>query len=179
MALPKQFFVTVPTQTYISRFLTSRYGQVIPIHEKTLLGKDLLNMIRYPLGCQLSSSQRNLLYGHYNDQLKLSIPLKLKNSVVHDLSIEHIVTINQYLKKYFDTQLCQFCIQHINSERKNKVGYKQAIEIFARMHKIDLEEDISYECLKKSDYRFRQKMELRTNHTLVTAFPSTQISCFN
>ncbi len=154
---PRQFFITIPTQAYIARFLITRYGETIHVSNNTQLGKDLFYFLRYPLGCGLSTEKKELLSSLLNAQIKLRIPVKWKNKLVLDPSLDHIIVINRYLKNYFNVQLNIFCSQYINSHRRRYAGYKIAIETFARMNNISLEEDITFEALKKSEYRFRKK----------------------
>lgn len=170
-----QFFITIPAPAYIARFLTSRYGSIIPLYESTQIGKDLYNLLRYPLGCTLSSEKKHLLTSFFNSYIKFRLHIKRKNEIVTDPSLDHIIVINRYLKDHFDKQLNFFCAHYINPERLGSAGYKCAIESFARMNNISLEEDITFEALKKAEYRFRKKYRTPGLHI----FPSSQISCIN
>lgn len=83
----------------------------------------------------------------------------MKGKIIVDPSVDHIIAINQFWKKSFDHQLHLFCMKYVNKEARF-AGYSMAIEAFARMNGIDIDQDISFDGLKKAEYRFRTKTKL-------------------
>lgn len=150
-----QFFINLPTQTYIARFLVSRYGSPVPLTNNTFLGKELLQLLSYPYDGPQIRKRKNLSMNLYTDFVKCSVHVDFKNKIITDLSITHIFVINEFLKKQFNQQLYHFCNSYINP-KAGLQGYCKAIDTFARMHNISIEEDISFEALKKSEYRYRR-----------------------
>ena len=62
--------------------------------------------------------------------------------------------MNRYFENKFEEELSRF-VDKQDLEGWGK--YKNAIEAFAKHYNIEIEEDISFEALKKMEYRFRKK----------------------
>lgn len=75
-----------------------------------------------------------------------------------DLTDDQIIQINRAWDAQFEEELYFHVKRSIKAEGRYK-GYNEAIETFAELHGIIIGIDTTFECLKKTEYRFRKNLE--------------------
>jgi hypothetical protein len=117
------------------------------------------------------------------------------------ISRQNVMVINDYLQELFDRDLYSFCRDFEKYADFNEVAYmqfasfysipvkrseaymhkknwlqkpslKQILEQFASLYSIDLEKDISFDALKKMEYRVRKRLEKNQKNILLRCVPA-------
>jgi hypothetical protein len=153
--------VAIPCKRYLAKFAASVYGMSIRADSSTMFGFFLaqcLDKNRY--------ESRANYKGKYSEEamLKIEISQFTFNNIGFEISPGKVLAINTFLEKIFTEHLYQWCI--ISTKRNIRFkGLDEQIRSFAQHHGIILDddnEDISFDALKKKEYRFR--MNIIRNH---------------
>ena len=156
-ATAKYHIVQIPCKPYIRKYCEVFFGAPIIVNNSSTIGiivQSLLekevysdrNMQRFKMpydGCFLN----NL----YTDNLSFKINQYQFTAIGFDIKPSKAIFINQYLEEQFDSHLFHFC----DSKEKTKM----MIEQFCNKYKIEFDKDISYEAMKKKEYRYRKSIE--------------------
>ena len=164
----KTFAVSIPTKSYLRKYLHKRYGYPIPLNHQTLIGTAVLAMLEK----KIHSDRSNALdvyktYSSYNDKVQFVVPASFVYKTGHMLEVpsHKAIVINRHFEGHFEEELYAFCQREIRAHRKHP-GYDQAYERFAARYGIEFDIDITYEALKKMEYRFRKKLEQNLTATV-------------
>lgn len=150
----KSFSFRLPVKTYIQKYLTTLYGEIIPAIMDSDIGFVVLNTLASRLEAQVCRGYNNQAIGATaQSTITFTVPFHYFYLTKRELSVHTCILLNRYFENKFETDLNN----HIRMQMAIGVGYKQAIEDFARQHNIDLIDDISYDALKKKEYRSRKK----------------------
>jgi DNA primase len=79
----------------------------------------------------------------------------------------NIIYLNKHFEEKFEEELCRHCFL------LNLFGIeiKEALENFCKRHNIEIEEDITFEALKKKEYRERKKLEEKLSKPVLPVQP--------
>ena len=156
----KQFSVQIPTSPYMAKFLAKRYGNPVPINNKNLLGTTLISLMEKPgFHVQMKPNDKQLyFYKQFTTKLQSVAPLSLMKDYNYNLTIDQVIQMNRFFDNYFEQILYIFCAAKINRNQRH-VGYDDAIFEFADIHEIAIGQDVSFDCLKKNEYRYRKNLE--------------------
>lgn len=155
---PKYITVKLPCKPYIRKFVEALYGNPVRADHSTNLGC----IINLTLEKTIYENRqfRNPVHKDIRDSISVLINHWQFQRLGFDFSNENILVINRILENSFEESLYQFVRNHVKEGVRFK-GYKEAIEQFADSYGIEIEEDISYEGLKKKEARFRNKVDSR------------------
>lgn len=164
--MPKTFSVQIPVSPYLKPYITRRFGDPIAIDNQSLVGVFLIGVLEkqnFNVGGQ--NQKKDIRFNYFTDSITCVAPISLMKDFGWNLKPDHIIQFNRFFEEHFDLDL------HLHVERNVKkntryAGYKQAIESFAVEYNICLEETISFEGLKKMEYRYREKIKKKTFGTL-------------
>jgi hypothetical protein len=143
----------VPTKSYIRKYFNCLYGHPIPLSLKSDFGDTILTKFQTsPLMARVNKKELAIAFKDFNDKLSFQLPIDMLHRMETQPTDQQVYSINRYLENVFETDLCMFvaCASFFGIERK------MAIDRFATMHKISIEEDVTYEALKQKEYRFRK-----------------------
>jgi hypothetical protein len=117
----------------------------------------------------LSRKQLETSVSSRSQVLQIKVPLNSKNlrTVGYYIREDNVVLLNRFLEECFETALRQFISEGAKGEGRY-VGYKDAYYAFAEAYNIIIDEDISFDGLKKIEYRSRKKK----SENLFTLVPS-------
>lgn len=101
-------------------------------------------------------NDRDLRMKFFNDELIFKTPVTNMRTVGLGLSDDAIIQLNRFFETMFENDLYEFCKRHIDPTCR-RAGYDKAITMFADQYAIDLDSDISFEALKKTEFRMRKK----------------------
>lgn len=164
----KTFAVSIPTKTYLKKYIHRRYGYPIAINTQTLFGMVVNSLLDKKTYQDTPDFQRDIRYNSFVDKIELVIPAYKVYSYKEGLNIskDKVIVINRYFELQFEEDLHRYCFNRVDTagremryKGKGGCGYEKAINEFAEIYGIDLEIDITFECLKKSEYRLRKKIE--------------------
>ena len=135
----KTFAVSIPTKSYLRKYLHKRYGYPIPLNHQTLIGTAVLAMLEK----KIHSDRSNALdvyktYSSYNDKVQFVVPASFVYKTGHMLEVpsHKAIVIN----------------------RPNEGS--------AARYEIEFNIDITYKALKKMKYRFQKKLEQNLTATV-------------
>lgn len=160
--------VAIPCKRYLAKFAHSVYGLHIKADSSTMFGFFLAQCLeknRYESRANYS--------GKYIDeaQIKIEISQFTFNNIGFDISPSKVLAINTFLEKIFTEHLYQWCVIATKKNCRFK-GLDEQIRSFAQHHGIvldDDQEDISFDALKKKEYRFRSAI-IRNNNNFRKLF---------
>ena len=166
----KTFAVTIPTKTYLAKYIHGRYGRPIFIDYSTLIGCTVMAFLDKKVPQDSPTLFRDIRYASFVEKLEMVIPASrvLNYSTGLHISKDKAIVMNRFFEAQFEEDLHRHCYQSVDPslrERRYKgrggCGYEKAITEFAERYGIELDVDITFECLKKSEYRFRKNLEKR------------------
>lgn len=153
--MQKFFRVYLPTKPYLCKYLQTIYGHPLVIDPQTDFGDIIITKLSSTLHCTLDKHDIDIRLNRLTDKLTIHMPihwwykLAIKEPTPH-----HIIRINRYFENMFEKDL--HGVVHRASTWLN-IPRQTAIEYFAENHGIELEKDITFEGLKKMEYRFRMQ----------------------
>lgn len=174
----KYFTVNIPTTTHLKQFLYKRFGNPIALNNDTLLGCYLIGIMQKPnLHVPLKPQEKIYAYKVYNDEFKVMAPLSLMKDYNYTLTVDQAIQINRFYENLFQECLYIFCARRIAPDKREK-GYFNAIYEFAELNNIIIGQHVSYDCLKKIEYRHRKKLEKKYFEGLSPQNSSVQYQLF-
>lgn len=147
----KTYCITVPVKTYIAKYFTHLYGHPIPLSHQDDFGDSILTKLSTAPLIRPTKYDRNITMRYFKTAVKLQVPMHMFYRLENKITDAHIININRFLENTFETSFCTWVL----CQAAAKVQRKTAIEQFCDAHDIDLEIDITYEALKKLEYRDR------------------------
>jgi len=155
----------IPTKPYIKQYLQALYGNPVIFNSSNSLGIILVALLERPFK---SHKRKDILsfrvFDKFDTPMHTYLPKSwLKNyKYGHTLSDQNIIALNKFFENQFEEDLYKAC----ELARIYKVELKKAMEEFCWRHCIEIEEHISFEALKKKEYRFRIEQEKQKQKTL-------------
>jgi hypothetical protein len=174
METPKGFFsVTIQTKPYLKKYLQSLYGDPLIFTTHNSFGIIAEALLTRPLEDHNSQEVLRQRFDKYTTQLTFFVPkrnlLKRKGFTV---TPPHILSLNKFFEKQFCEHLLHWCEMGV----VYKVEYKKNIEDFCWRHKISIgeeaDDDITFDALKKKEWRFRKKNEEKSKESAPLSVPS-------
>ncbi len=172
----KHFSLSIPTKTYLKKYLHRRYGSPIQVSSQTLFGMVVISFLEKKVYSDQPIADRDFRYASFTDKLEVVLPAYRFYHMGLHLSKEKAIVLNRYFEEQFEEDLYRHCLTRVDSERaklirkgKGGCGYDKAINEFADIHGIELDVDITFECLKKSEYRHRKKLEKRFSGNVLSS----------
>jgi hypothetical protein len=155
----RKITVTLRCKPYLAKFVHSVYGSPLAADSNSLLGS-------YIYLCLSKNMYENRhLYHHKRAIPQSSIQIKISkwqfNSIGFHIPEDKAISINSFIEKTFTEHLYNWCFVHTKKEVRFK-GYDDQIRSFAAHHNIVLDDDnqdISFDALKKKEYRYRVNLE--------------------
>jgi hypothetical protein len=156
----KTFALTIPTKSYIRKYIHRRYGYPVILNHKHLFGSVVLSYLQKKVYTSGATSIHQATYSTYRDRVEMVIPQSYIIKNIHGLNIplEKAIVVNRYFENQFEEDLYHFCKYNLTKNGKHP-GYDVAICQFADRHAIEFDVDITFEALKKMEYRFRKNLE--------------------
>lgn len=152
-----QFYtIHLPVKTYVRKYLETIYGNPIFIDGKTIFSDIILSKLSSNLTSFLPATDLDTRLNRFADKVDIKIPIHYWYRLEKNVTQHTIVRINRYFENCFESDLHKHVdlqVRYVNAERK------AAIESFAAEHKLDVEVDITFEAMKKMEYRHRKEKE--------------------
>lgn len=150
----KSFTFRLPVKKYIQKYLTSLYGETIAATMETDIGFVVLNTIASRIDAQVARGYNKVFNNTYQAQVTFIIPFHYFYLTKKEISVSTCILLNRYFENKFQEDLMKFmALANLNQWG----NYRKALEQFAEIHKIDIEEDITYDGLRKIEYRCSKK----------------------
>lgn len=158
----KQLLLKIPTKTYLRKYITHHYRTPIKINYKSsLFSIVLIALLEKKVYRDLPTSDRNSRYDEFTDFVSVALPMSMLYHVGFNLSKDKAIVLNRFFEAKFTEELFFYCQRNVLQE-KRVGGYNKAIEGFAKQFNIEIDVDITFDSLQKSEYRFRKKFETKS-----------------
>ena len=164
--MENHYSIVIPTKPYIKQYLQALYGSPVIFNSSNCFGIILASLLERPYK---SHKRKNILsfrvFDKFDTELHVYLPKSwLKNyKYGHTLRDQNIIGLNKFFENQFEEDLYKAC----ELARIYKVELKKAMEEFCWRHCIEIEEHISFEALKKKEYRYRMEKEKQKQNTLL------------
>ncbi len=150
--------LNLPTKPYLKAYLHALYGSPVIFNADNYFGIVMMGLLERPVRHQESPKVLKFrVFDKFDSTITIYLPKwwLTKYQFGHSLSNNHIISINKLFEQRFEEDL----FKHCNLASIYKIDIKKAIEQFCVQHLIVIEEDISYDALKKKEYRYRKEKE--------------------
>lgn len=157
------YTVSFPVKPYIKKYVTTIEGSPLQFKSSSMLCMIIRAYMENKNSyIQLSEKRINNHLNFRTATINVVVPLVYQYQVGTILRPEGIVLINRFLEDIFERALTKFIHDNIKAGGRYK-GFKEAYFAFADMYNIELEEDITYDGLKKIDFRYRKSLKKNKN----------------
>ena len=152
----KKYSVLIPTSSHLKKFLSVEYGHPVKIDNKTLIGTVIISMLqKQNFHVALKPVQKVQQVDGFTTSLSCVAPMSVMKDYGHSITADQAIQLNRFFEKFFYEKLYLF-VQHRINKDKRKLGVQDAIFEFCSHYDIELDSDISYDSLKKSEWRWRK-----------------------
>ena len=158
------FPLTIPSKPYLIKYLQSLYGNPIIFSSNNYFGTSLIGYVTTRIYLQNQSHFIRRQLDQLSEPLTFYLPRYWLFEYKYKTQLPqcNIIYLNKHIEEKFEDELTLYCftLYSIGIERKS------AIEGFCDRHNISIEDDISYEALKRKEYRCRKRMEINMGKTV-------------
>lgn len=181
MPKPSKFAsVSIPTKTYLKKYLHYKLGENIFAAGSHHIQKFLTILLEK----RVYNYNFTALNTQYQDKLTIFVSLNTFKNVGFGMNPAHVIDFNNYVEELFDDDLYNFCKLYLSTYKvagsaitrfatENNINLscrqrrtftkephlEDARHEFAKQIGLEVGDDISFEALKKMEYRARKKRE--------------------
>lgn len=156
---PRTYTIEVPTKSYLRKYITAKNGGDLQLNYNTTLGTLVLCLLEKDyFSINMNTESKDVRISYMTDKITFVVRASTMYYKGFSLSNDKIIAINRYMENEFAEELHKYCQGNIE-KRDWRPGRNKAVYTFAEKYGIDLYEDISFEALKKAEYRFRIRSE--------------------
>lgn len=167
----RSYTVIVPTKAFLRKFIYAEYGHPLKLDYLTTLGTLILCLLENEdFSINMNNEKRDSRIQYMNDKIEFSASLNTMRYKGHSLSKDKIIAINRHIENEFIRELSFFCKTNLKN-RAWRPGIKEAIYSFCEKYSIEVEEDVTYEALKKAEFRYRERQEKKSEKISQTSVP--------
>jgi len=151
------FPLNIPVKPYIKHYLHALYGSTIIFTPNNYFGIVLASLLQRPLRHHYPPTVLTYrVFDKFDDTLTVYLPKwwLTKYEFGHTLTNNQIISVNKLFEERFEEDLLKAC----SLAAIYNVEIKQALEEFCMRHNISIEEHITYETLRKKEYRKRMQI---------------------
>ena len=147
--------VSIPAKPYIAKFAHKRYGNPVSINNASTLSALIRGLLHKPaFDCKYSISKSDLRFKYFTSLIECTAPLTQMAQLGYALTTDQIIQVNTFLEEDFKERLMLFVAKSADWQQR-RAGIDQAIEAFAEYYSILIDEEITFDGLKKMEYRAR------------------------
>lgn len=152
-----KYSVHIKTSPHLKKFISLEFGNPVKIDNSSLLGVVLISMLQKDsFHVSLKPRQKEQLSVNYSVSITCQAPMSLMKDYGHIITLDQVIQLNRFFEKFFFEKFFLF-VHYRLDKNKRKMGVQDAIYDFCNYYDIDLEREISYDALKKAEYRHRNK----------------------
>jgi hypothetical protein len=172
------YTICIPTKAYLKKYIQVEYGTIVGTPIKldylTTLGTLILCLLENDdFSINMNNSKKESRIQYMNDEINFTAPLNTMRYKGHSLSKDRIIAINRHIENEFIRELSFYCKTNLKN-RAWRPGIKEAIYSFCEKYGIDVEIDVTFEALKKSESRYRERKEKKSKNISQTSVPPPQ-----
>lgn len=161
------YAIRIPTKTYLRKYITAKNS--LDLTYNSTLGTIILCLLdkkSHNINMNEKAMESRLQYMNDRITFTTSINTLFYKGLV--LTTDKIIAINRYMENAFLEDLHHWCTKDLPGkaiiDRGWIRGIDLSIESFAKNYGIELDVDISYDALKKAEYRYRKRLQEKTKN---------------
>lgn len=158
----QHFTFILPCKTHIKKFVTATLGAPIIVDLKTDTGFVILSTLTSRLEGKVPRGSIDHWEDRYKDKLTFRIPIHYFSISKKETSPFTFVLLNRYFENLFEKEFNIF----VGKKKNEGATIKKCIEDFLDQYGIDLEIDISFDAIKKSEWRYRKTLSNKVSRNL-------------
>jgi len=159
--MASKFYVKIPMPSYLAKFVLARYGnnKAIDIENSNTISTTIYSLLQKPYIKTLESNKaKEITVINYTSYIQCVAPLSLIRDIGFIITNDQVIQFNRFVDDLFEEYLYIF-VQKNTKQNQRYCGFKEAIELFAQIHNIEIDVDITFDTLKKAEYRHRKNIE--------------------
>lgn len=150
-----KYSIKVPTKIYLRKYITAKYGNPFPLNYNSTLGTLIICLLdKTPFSTGMNSSDKDVRLSYMNDAIECVSPAVSARYKSFELDNDKIIAVNRYMENEFTLELHKWC-EDRKEKRVWRPGIDKAINSFADQYNIVVDVDITFDALKKAEYRHR------------------------
>ncbi len=152
------FSIDIPTKAFLKQYLFALYGDPLIFKSDHFFGMVLAACIEKNVYKDRSKQQLTHRFDSFSENITIYFPSHWLRNYYHGngISNEKAIFINKFLEERFEEDLYRYCFMLDLAG----VQRKDAIEDFCRHYHLEIDLHITFENLKKMEYRFRKKIQI-------------------
>lgn len=155
-----QFSVKLPTKAYLKKYIEILYGSPVFFDTSSYLGKIIAVVLDKNVFPERSRKVIHKTFDVYDKELTIFLPIRWLEKYYYgtDVNAKKVVYINKLIEDKFEEELFMYCqaLDLLGIERKD------ALLEFCAKYELEIDEDITFECIKKMEYRIRMKYSTKS-----------------
>lgn len=114
-------------------------------------------LLERPLEIKKSEDKIRMRVDVYDTVMEVHCPMNFLKRNIYGFEVknEHVISLNKLFEERFDEDLYRFCFAYQLSGREKK----EAIEMFCNAYGLEFDVDVTYESLRKKEWRFSKNIE--------------------
>lgn len=151
------FSITLKTKPYLKKYLHALYGDPLIFTLDNFFGMSVAGLLENPIDPQRKKQDLRLRCDRFGTDLLLYCPLNFirKSRYGTDICEKQTISINKLFEERFEEDVFRYC----HTLKLVGVEIKDALEEFCRIYNIEIDVDITYEAIKKKEFRYRKNLE--------------------
>lgn len=157
---PGTLSIRITTKPYLAQFIKAQYGSPVVLSNREMFGTIVLSLLQKNVCLHKNLNEKHISLRSFTTYFECLAPYTYLKSFGVDLEDDQIIQLNRYFDDEFERQLYQFVQFNIQGDIRYK-GYARALYAFCKMYGIHVGDHITFEALKKTEYRFRKNLETK------------------
>ena len=152
-----RFKIQIPTKRYLARYIETLYGNPVEFSSDRYFGTIVHGLLARPIRDQNPPDVIQQRFDKLDGFFIMKAPkwwLEKKDKG-YDITDDHAFSLTKLFENRFEEELYMFC----QLMMMTGVETKDALIAFCVYYNIVIDEDITYDCLKKKEYRYRIGVE--------------------
>lgn len=155
--MARLFTFSIPAKPHIAQFTHQRIGQPVFINNDTAVGSMCIALLqKKTFNTQLDAHGKHNHFLNYTSRIFLAMPVSQYYHLGSKFNQDHIIHINRFLQLQFEESLRLFVDTAVDHRQRYR-NLDEVLELFAAKWSLEIDHHISYDNLKKIEYRTRKK----------------------
>ncbi|MCK9402933.1 MAG: hypothetical protein M0Q26_06010 [Chitinophagaceae bacterium] len=149
------FTVTLPTKAYLKKYLEAQYGHPLIFSINSYFGQVLALVLAKNVYPDRNTAVVHKAFDKYDNFIDIKMPAKWLKHYRYgtDIDPKKAVYINKLVENKFEDELVNYCtlLDMFDIKRKD------SLLDFCTRYNFEIDVDITFDSIKKMEYRYRQK----------------------
>lgn len=157
------FKIELPTKPFLKKYLISLCGEPLTLSVDNAVGMMISSMLEKKSSQVYPTFTREIIhqaFDKYNDRVTIFLPKSWMDNYYYGtgLSEKKVVYINKFIEMLFEKEMVDYC----EFRCAIKGDRQEALYAFCEKHNIEVPDDITFDNLKQTEYRYRKALKKRS-----------------